>query len=153
MSINNFLRNLTHQHQLLRRLPARYVPPSPSFIRNTTRQILLHHLHTRSNLHMHQPSHTLFLSLSLNGSPKVGPLSNLGLSNLHPSQQKLRIPPIQPAKTRSLRRPLQRHDRMLLVHLIQRLKAAALRNATPPFFNHLLHRLFKRARGATRSHQ
>lgn len=153
MNINNFLRNLTHQLQLLRRLPARYVLPSLSFIRNTTRQILRHHLHTPSNLPMHPPSHMLFLSLSLSGSPKVGPLSNLGLSNLHPSQQKLHIPPMQLAKSRSLRRPPQRHDRMLLVHLIHRLKVVALRNATPPFLNHLLHRLFKRARDATRSHQ
>jgi hypothetical protein len=154
MSTNHFLRNLTHQHQLLKRLPARYAPPLPSFIRSTTRQIFRHHLRTRSKRPMHPLNHTLFLSRSLNlsGSPKVGPL-NLGPSRLRLSQQKLRILPMHPARSRSLRGPLQRHDRMLPVHLIYRLKADAQRSAIPPLLSHLIRLPFKRARGATSSRQ
>lgn len=151
MSTNHFLRNLTHQHQLLKRLPARYAPPLPSFIRSTTKQIFRRHLHTHSKRPMRPLNHTLFLSRSLNlsGSPKVGPL-NLGPSRLRLSQQKLRILPMHPARSRSLS---QRHDRMLPVHLIYRLKADAQRSAIPPLLSHLIHLPFKRARSATSSRQ
>lgn len=153
MSIKHILHKLTCRHHLLRLLPGRYVLPSLSFIRNTTKQLLRHRLHIHNKRPMRLLHHTLFLSRSLNGSLKPGPL-NLGPFNLHPSRQTWRIPQMQPARSQSLRPPMQRHDRMPLVHPIHHLlRIAAQRNAIPLPLGRLMHRLFKRARGGTRSHQ